>query len=43
MMLMREFGIDQIQGFHVGRPIPAERFRAQLAAIERVIPLRKSA
>ena len=27
MALMREFGIDQVQGFHVGRPAPAERFR----------------
>ena len=29
MALMREFGIDQIQGFHVGRPAPAESFRSE--------------
>jgi diguanylate cyclase len=28
LALMREFGIDQVQGFHVGRPAPAERFRS---------------
>ncbi|WP_378949819.1 putative bifunctional diguanylate cyclase/phosphodiesterase [Mesorhizobium sp. ANAO-SY3R2] len=27
MELMREFGIDQVQGFLVGRPAPAEDFR----------------
>ena len=26
MALMHEFGIDQVQGFHVGRPAPAENF-----------------
>ncbi|MEZ2128723.1 MULTISPECIES: putative bifunctional diguanylate cyclase/phosphodiesterase [unclassified Sinorhizobium] len=28
LALMREFRIDQVQGFHVGRPAPAENFRA---------------
>jgi diguanylate cyclase (GGDEF)-like protein len=28
MTLMHEFGIDHVQGFHVGRPGPAEHFRA---------------
>jgi EAL domain-containing protein (putative c-di-GMP-specific phosphodiesterase class I) len=27
MALMREFGIDQVQGYHVGRPAAAETFR----------------
>ncbi|EHK54226.1 putative bifunctional diguanylate cyclase/phosphodiesterase [Allomesorhizobium alhagi] len=27
MALMREFGIDKVQGFHVGRPAPAGSFR----------------
>lgn len=26
--LMRKFRIDQVQGYHIGRPEPAERFRA---------------
>ncbi|MDX3924310.1 MAG: GGDEF and EAL domain-containing protein [Shinella sp.] len=29
MALMREFRIDQVQGFHVGRPVPAEDFREE--------------
>jgi len=28
LALMRDFGIDQVQGYHVGRPAPAETFRA---------------
>ncbi|HTO32567.1 MAG TPA: GGDEF and EAL domain-containing protein [Pararhizobium sp.] len=28
LKLMREFGIDQVQGFHVGRPASADTFRA---------------
>lgn len=28
MMLMRELGIDHVQGFYVGRPGPAQHFRA---------------
>ncbi|MBP1876381.1 diguanylate cyclase (GGDEF)-like protein [Ensifer adhaerens] len=27
MALMREFRIDHVQGFHVGRPVPAESYR----------------
>lgn len=30
--LMRKFRIDQVQGYHIGRPEPAERFRASGAA-----------
>jgi diguanylate cyclase (GGDEF)-like protein len=41
LLLMRDFGIDQVQGFHVGRPAPAENFRTSLH--KSVIPLRKSA
>lgn len=40
MALMREFGIDQVQGFHIGRPAPAESYRT---AYERAAPVRKSA
>lgn len=29
MALMREFGIDKVQGFHVGRPAPARNFRTK--------------
>ena len=43
MVLMREFGIDQIQGFHVGRPAPADYIRAQLPADKYTGPIRKSA
>lgn len=44
LALMREFGIDQVQGFHVGRPSPAENFRAHAPVSHRsTIPLRKSA
>jgi EAL domain-containing protein (putative c-di-GMP-specific phosphodiesterase class I) len=25
-LLMRQYGIDQIQGFHVGRPVPVSQF-----------------
>jgi EAL domain-containing protein (putative c-di-GMP-specific phosphodiesterase class I) len=28
---MREFGIDKVQGFHVGRPAPAGNFRTKPA------------
>jgi diguanylate cyclase (GGDEF)-like protein len=31
MALMREFGIDKVQGFHVGRPAPAGNFRTKPA------------
>jgi len=48
LALMREFGIDQIQGFHVGRPVPAEKFRANptiasLAIAKRPVRVLKSA
>ena len=43
MALMREFGIDQVQGFHVGRPAPAESFRTNLTTHKRPIPVLKSA
>lgn len=43
MMLMREFGIDQVQGFHVGRPAPAETFRPKVTAHKRPITVLKSA
>ena len=43
MVLMREFGIDQIQGFHVGRPAPADYIRAQLPDFKYSGPVRKSA
>jgi EAL domain-containing protein (putative c-di-GMP-specific phosphodiesterase class I) len=29
MALMREFGIDKVQGFHVGRPAPAGSYRTK--------------
>lgn len=29
LALMREFGIDQAQGYHIGWPAPMERFRAK--------------
>lgn len=32
MGLMRQFRIDQVQGFHVGRPAPAESLRLKAAA-----------
>jgi diguanylate cyclase (GGDEF)-like protein len=38
MALMREFGIEQVQGYHVGRPAPAETFRAN-----QVVPPRRPA
>ena len=42
MALVREFGIDQIQGFHVGRPASAASFRAK-PAIKRPFSVVKSA
>jgi EAL domain-containing protein (putative c-di-GMP-specific phosphodiesterase class I) len=30
MALMREFGIEHVQGYHIGRPAPAEGFRASI-------------
>ncbi len=43
MALMREFGIDQVQGFHVGRPASAESFRTRSTAQRRPVVVRKSA
>jgi diguanylate cyclase (GGDEF)-like protein len=43
MTLMREFGIDLAQGFHIGRPVPAPIFRASLARHARPMPVLKSA
>jgi len=43
MALMREFGIDQVQGYHVGRPAPAESFRANRTIHKRPIVVLKSA
>lgn len=38
-LLMHEFGIDQIQGFHVGCPAPASTFRTKLTDDERPAPM----
>jgi len=43
MALMREFGIDKVQGFHVGRPLPAANFQAKRAVQKRPFPVLKSA
>ncbi len=43
MALMREFGIDNVQGFRVGRPAPAESFQAHRAIHKRPFTVRKSA
>ena len=43
MALMREFGIDQVQGFFVGRPASAENFQVKLAPDARPNRVRKSA
>ena len=43
MALMLEFGIDQVQGFHVGRPASAESFRTRSTAQRRPVVVRKSA
>ena len=42
MALMREFGIDLAQGFHIGQPVPAAIFRASLAQHTRPTPALKS-
>ena len=41
--LMREFGIDKIQGFRVGRPAPARSFQAKRAVHKRPFTVLKSA
>jgi diguanylate cyclase (GGDEF)-like protein len=43
MTLMREFGIDQVQGFHVGRPAAADTFRTNTAISKRPKVVLKSA
>lgn len=43
MATMEEFGVDHIQGYHVGRPGPVERFRARLTAPKRPLAVLKSA
>jgi EAL domain-containing protein (putative c-di-GMP-specific phosphodiesterase class I) len=35
MALMREFGIEQVQGYHIGRPASAENFRAASPSVQR--------
>jgi diguanylate cyclase len=39
LALMRDFRIDQVQGFYVGRPAPAENFRAPPPADPRPVRL----
>jgi diguanylate cyclase (GGDEF)-like protein len=43
MAIVREFGIDQIQGFRVGRPAPAASFQARPAIHKRPFTVVKSA
>jgi EAL domain-containing protein (putative c-di-GMP-specific phosphodiesterase class I) len=43
MVLMREFGIDLVQGYHVGRPAPAGSFRTAPASRKRPVLVRKTA
>jgi diguanylate cyclase (GGDEF)-like protein len=43
MALVREFGIDKIQGFHVGRPAPAASFRTRPGINKRPFSVVKSA
>ncbi|WP_246679621.1 EAL domain-containing protein [Mesorhizobium sp. B2-3-5] len=43
MGLMREYRIDKVQGFHVGRPLPAANFQAKRAIQKRSFPVLKSA
>lgn len=43
MLLMRQFGIDKVQGFHVGRPAPAAIFQAKRAVQKRPFTVLKSA
>ncbi|ESY65609.1 GGDEF domain-containing protein [Mesorhizobium sp. LNHC232B00] len=43
MALMREFGIDKVQGFHVGRPVPAANLQAKRAVQRRPFTVLKSA
>lgn len=43
MSLMRDFGIDQVQGFHIGRPAPVKRLLSELADSKSLAPVRRSA
>lgn len=43
MALMREFGIDKVQGYHVGRPMPAASFQAKQQVRKRPFTVLKSA
>ncbi|TPN84913.1 EAL domain-containing protein [Mesorhizobium sp. CU2] len=43
MELMREFGIDKVQGYHVARPMPAASFQAKRPVQKRPFTVLKSA
>lgn len=43
MSLMRDFGIDQVQGFHIGRPAPVKRLLSELVSSKSLSPVRRSA
>jgi diguanylate cyclase (GGDEF)-like protein len=43
MALMREFGIDKVQGYHVGRPMPATSFQTNRTMQKRPFTVLKSA
>lgn len=43
MALMREFGIDKVQGYHVGRPMPAASFQTKRNLQKRAFTVLKSA
>jgi EAL domain-containing protein (putative c-di-GMP-specific phosphodiesterase class I) len=43
LALMREFGIDQAQGYHIGWPAPVERFHKKLGVAHRPKTTLKSA
>lgn len=43
LALMGEFGIDQVQGYHVGRPLRAKNFRANPRALENPKPILRTA
>ena len=43
MALMREFGIDKVQGFRVGRPAPAGNFQTEPNPRKRPFTVLKSA
>ncbi|MBU0583790.1 MAG: EAL domain-containing protein [Alphaproteobacteria bacterium] len=43
LLLMREFGIDKIQGYHIGRPAPADSFQTNPSAYKRPVRVLRSA